>query len=95
MKKLLIVLDCEDYILEDLNKFDINEIELYPNTDTVYSYSWEAGFRLLEMPQKKNELSIENTIKKINGNETILLKEAIKLAKQKGYNECLCEILGG
>lgn len=81
MKKLLIVLDCEDYILEDLNKFDIKEIELYPNTDKVYSYTWEAGFRLLEMPQKKYV-------------DEELAKFCEEYDEEIGYNKCLKEILG-
>lgn len=83
MKKLLIVLDCEDYILDDLKKFDINEIELYPNTDTIYSYTWEDGFRLLEMPQKKTTEII------VKGNTGELAK-----AYQDGWNDCINEILG-
>lgn len=80
MKKLLIVLDCEDYILEDLKKFDINEIELYPNTDTIYSYTWEDGFRLLEMP--KYEMLDEGDIYISNNRQKI------------GWNNCLRNIIG-
>lgn len=80
MKKLLIVLDCEDYILEDLKKFDINEIELYPNTDTIYSYTWEDGFRLLEMP--KYEMLDEGDIYISNNWQKI------------GWNNCLRNIIG-
>ena len=85
MKKLLIVLDCEDYILEDLKKFDINEIELYPNTDTIHSYTWEDGFRLLEMPQYKKSLYLTD-------NKSIMINQPS--IYESGWNDCLRQIIG-
>lgn len=50
---------------------------------------------LKPMPQKKKSLSIDDTIIKDKfGVETIYFEKAIKLAIEKGWNECIDEILG-
>ena len=49
---------------------------------------------LKPIPQKLNDLNIEDTIIKVRGREMVSLEKAIKYAKQKGYNACIDEILG-
>lgn len=78
----------EDTITLEKGTIKYRDINRNPFAITI------KGLKLKSMPQKINELSIENTMKKINGKETVILEEAIKLAKQKGYNTCIDEILG-
>ena len=49
---------------------------------------------LKPMPQKVDEISVEETMIMKYGKETIILEKAIKKARQQGYNLCVDEILG-
>lgn len=89
--KALIILNVRDCSIEDL--YDANYVRLYTTDgDTI---DWDGGFKIMPIPEKKEEISIDDTYIKNNFKETISLEKVIEKARTQGYNYCIDEILNG
>lgn len=90
--KVVIILDLDfDEQLDDLQN-DVKEVRLYDKNNDYWE--WDS-FEIKPVPEKKNSLTIDDTIIKDKfGVETIYFEKAIQLAKEKGYNACIDELLG-
>lgn len=79
MKKLLLVIECEDSTYDELMMSGIRKVDLYPDDDTTTPYEWETDFEYLSMPKKV----------KFKDTDT-----SIQQAVISGWNECIDYITG-
>lgn len=109
MKAILIIdmpKSCDECMLCDTHEITENgydyancyalhqDIKAKFDSDGCFMIKKPKHCPLKPMPQKINELNIEDTITKNNGREAIILEKSFMLANQRGYNKCIDEILG-
>lgn len=85
--KALIILNLEDCTFDEIEEAEIKEINLvYQDKETgkKYDFLWETGFKIKPMPEFRDEhyKSFSTELSQIINSEN------------RGYNDCLREILG-
>lgn len=102
MSKAILIVDIDDGI--DLTEVEI-EYYVYEIPKIFCFHDIPFGKKIIKagviydprpLPQKKEELDINSTLKSIPiKGPIIMLDKVIEKARQQGYNSCLDEILGG
>ncbi len=79
MKKLLVVVECEESTYYELMMNGVRKVDLYADDGTTTPYEWEGGFDYSAMPRKV----------KFKDTDT-----SIQQAVISGWNECIDYITG-
>lgn len=89
--KALIILNLEDCTFDEIDEAEIKEINLVcqdKETGKEFEFEWETGFKIMPMPQRKDE-----SRPMYGGSKDWIVGIRIDEGAV-GWNDCIDEILG-